>query len=120
MDQINSIDRATTPETLREQVGRAPEWSIVLTFDEREVFVQVFPMVTGTQVMQTYTQYGTQYSEVPVTEEYMFIFEEGTLLNWGFLAELKREDDQFVNLVADGIEQKLKERELKSKREWSK
>ncbi len=109
MNQIASISRSTTQQELHTMLGRSPEHSFALAQGNRTLEIKVYPMVTGSKPVLTYTPQGTIYSEVPTTDDYIFIFESNALLCWGFLTEIQRENDEFLNQVAVSIKLELVE-----------
>jgi hypothetical protein len=48
----------------------------------------------------TYTPGYTSTIQVPVSADYVFVFDQAGLLYWGFMNELHREDDQLISALA--------------------
>jgi hypothetical protein len=79
-------------------------------------------MQTGTQTVTTYhpgtTTYHPMYPhggyttvtpgytstiQVPVSADYVFVFDKTGLVYWGFMNELQKEDDQLISALAPRI-----------------
>lgn len=116
MNKIQFVERGMATNSLSSMVEREP--AIVFTVVDPEVgleyHVQIFPMHTGTA-----TVYYSIYSEgmiipfpiaYPVSEKFVFLFCEDSLLFWGFLHEFARSDEQLIRrlapLIMEGMERR--------------
>ncbi len=95
MDEIELVERGMSSESLSSAVGREP--NKVCTFidpqDGSTYHVEIFPMLTGYKYSYVWTQYGGYLSPSPVTEEYLFLFREDSLIFWGFLGQYFQSSD---------------------------
>jgi len=93
-----------------------PKYTFPVTYESEAYGIEIYDMQTGTRTVMTSTYVYSKYggysmpvtTVVPVTAEYVFVFEKTGLLYWGFFNELQKEDDQLIQgltpLIVDEYE----------------
>ncbi len=116
-DDLQSVHRGMTREDLKAQFKAEPSMTVAMDYEGAPYSADFYDMQTGTKTYTTmqfvYSQYGS-YSYpvttvVPVTEEYLFIFDEKGLVYWGFRNEIAKEEDPLIQGLAPLIDQKYME-----------
>ena len=109
-DQIQTIERGMDYDRFKSMIVREPVSSFDLQYKGFSYLVYIYPMQTGTEV--AYSYYSTKYySRVvahtySVSEDYLFIFDKGGLIFWGFVNEFHKEDDKLIQQLAPLISEK--------------
>jgi hypothetical protein len=117
MDKIQKIHRGMTLGEFHTQVTISPKQTFPIEYLGTKYDIEVYPMQTGTRtqigyVWNKYGGYTTTY-QVPVYDDYIFLFDEKGLMYWGFMNELQKADDELIQQLAPIIaEESKKQAEL--------
>jgi hypothetical protein len=108
-DTLQPLRRGMTQAAFGVEITIPPKSTFAVEFEEASYPVEVFDMQTGTRT-ETSSHWVSMYPsggymatstyQVPVSEDYVFIFDEGGLMYWGFLNEMQKEDDEVVQGLA--------------------
>lgn len=112
MDRLQTLSRGMDHKSVQSSIGRLPAKAFQVQENGSAYAVEVYPMQTGTTTHTTYHYMpgGGGYpvtTTVPVTEPYVFIYDAGNLLFWGFLADCQKADDTRVQQLAPLISEQL-------------
>jgi hypothetical protein len=113
MNEIQGIHRGMAHEEFKLQVKIAPRSAFPLEHDGVQYAVETYFMQTGTRTQSNYvwTKYGgyTTTTQVPVYDDYYFVFDDKGLMFWGFMNEFQKSDDELVQQLAPQIATEAKE-----------
>ena len=119
MNEIQNIHRGMTHDDFKTQVTIAPKSSFPIEHEGVQYSIEIYNMQTGTRTQSQYvwSQYGgyTMVTQVPVYDDYVFVFDGKGLFTWGFLNELQKSDDELVQQLAPEISAEIR-RNHRSKR----
>jgi hypothetical protein len=113
MDDIQQVHRGMSHDEFKSQVTIASKFAFPIYHKGIHYEIEIYPMQTGTRTQSSYvwTQSGgyTTFYEVPVYDDYTFVFDDKGLMFWGFMTELQKSDDELVLQLAPLISSKAKE-----------
>lgn len=119
MDGIQTIRRGIDYERFKSIITRKPRSTFSIQHKGLSYSIEIYPMQTGTE-----TQYIWIYSEsggylvptsVPISEDYVFIFDDDGLIFWGFLNECHKEGDELVQQLAPLISEQYEKETINQK-----
>ncbi len=112
MNAIQKINRGMTHEEFMSQIKSKPKLTFPFNDQETQYTIDIYSMQTGTRTQSTYiwNKYGgyTTTTEVPVYDDYYFVFNESGLVFWGFMNELQKSDDVVILNLAPKISAEAK------------
>jgi hypothetical protein len=112
MDAIQGVHRGMTHEEFKGQVTIEPKQAFPLQHGGVPYGVETYRMQTGTSTQRTYVwnKYGGYWvtTQVPVYDDYYFVFESNFLRFWGFMNELQKSEDELVRQLAPRIAEEAK------------
>jgi len=87
MDQVTLFEEGMSSESLSAKVGREPDevFTVVDPQDGSTYHVEIFPMQTGTRSYYVWDKYGGSMVTGAVTQDYLFLFYDDSLIFRGFL-----------------------------------
>jgi hypothetical protein len=107
----------SSPSLLQGKKG--PRSAFAVEYESVTYPVEIYDMQTGTKTetvyhpgmtvyhpiyphggYTTYTPGYTTTVQVPVTADYVFVFDQAGLMYWGFINELQKDDDQLISALA--------------------
>lgn len=120
MDQIQTIHRGIHYEKVTFLIKRKPTSSYTIQHKNVSYFIAIYPMQTGTktETMVFYSRYAGAIPyqvTIPVSEDYVFVFDDDGLIFWGFLDECHKADDELVQQLAPLISQQYEKEKPKQK-----
>lgn len=108
LDQIQSIQKGMSLYEMRTLLEKTPKYYFNIT-NNKDYFCEIYPMQTGTRTVTSFTP-ATKYSpartttsQVPVTDDFIFIYQNEMLLYWGFLNEINKVDDLEIIAISQKI-----------------
>lgn len=103
MDTIQGVHRGMTYDDFKKQVAIEPKQAFPLQHGGSQYTVERYSMQTGTRAQTTYVGGYTTTAQLPVYEDYYFVFESNSLRFWGFMTELQKSEDELVQQLAPRI-----------------
>jgi hypothetical protein len=121
-DDLTSIHKGMTPADVKAALKAEPSFDLAVDDAGVPCTVDIFEMQTGTRRWMTVERVWSKYGDItypttnvaPVTEEYLFIFDAGGLIYWGFRNDLAREDDPRIRAMVPLIDQEYEEQKAKN------
>lgn len=105
MDKIQKVKKEMTHDEFRSQITISPKQAFSLVYSGVNYNIEIYQMQTGTQLQESSVRGGawgekTGAREVPVYDDYVFIFNEKGLMYWGFMDELQKAKDELIRQLA--------------------
>ncbi len=110
MDQVTLFEKGMSSESLSAMVEREP--GEVIKFvdpqDDSKYQLEIFPMETGeTYPFYVWNKYGGSWGTAAVTDDYLFLFHDDSLIFWGFLYQYPRSYDDPLGRLYPIIQEHL-------------
>jgi len=118
-DEFTASISPATESSRQPQRETTPRMVFAIEYETETYSIEIYDMQTGTKTVTQYhpgiTMYHPMYpyggyttttpgytstTQVPVSADYLFVFDKTGLVYWGFMNEVQKEDDQLISALA--------------------